>query len=396
MKMQKKRAPRIILTIVLSLVGLCLFLTASSATINALQPELPVDLDHLSETEKVRLAEAFHLRQSLGDQVLPGFAQAEIPVVIYNGSYAFLIGLKDPAEGWTVVPSGKHLGAAWEVTPGDDFDGQPYYRQKLPAGGETPEGFTVRVGDAWAASLGTLDYLWAWGENDFKEQLPAWLQPIAPVRLFIRNLLLSGSDVYATLLLHESVHAYQGMQAEQKLEAAETIYAGYRSTYPYEDQNFRTGWQAELETLNAALKTGEDAEAMKLAREFLQQRADRREAAGLTGTLIQIEQLKEWEEGIAKYSELTAYRLAGGQDNYQPLAGIVQDSEFNAYRGGQKKWDGEIQQILREANADEDGRFYYTGFAQAVLLDRFAPGWQSRLFDEGVTLEGLLAEAVGK
>ncbi|GAP12417.1 hypothetical protein LARV_00152 [Longilinea arvoryzae] len=394
MKTQKKSAPRILLTIVLSLVGLCMVLTASIVVMNALQPELSVDRDHLTEMEKVRLAEGFHLRHSLGDQALPGFAQAEIPVVIYNGSYAFLIGLKDPADGWTVVPSGKHMGSAWEVTPGEDFDGQPYYRQKLPASGETPEGFTVRVGDAWAASLGTMDYLWAWGENDFKEQLPAWLQPIAPVKLFMRNLLLSGSDVYATLLLHESVHAYQGMQAEQKLEDAETVYASYRSTYPYDDQGFQAGWQTELETLNAALETGEDAEAMKLTREFLQQRADRREAAGLSSVLIRIEQLKEWEEGIAKYSELTAYRLAGMQSNYQPLAGTAQDSEFNAYRSGQKKWDGEIQQILREANADEDGRFYYTGFAQAALLDRFAPGWQSRLFDEGVTLEGLLAEAV--
>lgn len=106
--------------------------------------------------------------------------------------------------------------------------------------------------------------------------------------------------------------------------------------------------------------------------------------------------MKEWEEGIAKYSELTAYRLAGSQSRYQPLAGTAQDSEFEAYRGGQKKWDSEIQQILREANADEDGRFYYTGFAQAALLDRFASGWQSHLFDEDVTLEGLLMAAVGK
>ncbi len=396
MKTKKKRDPRIILWIVLSLVGLCLVLTASIGVMNALQPKLSVDLDHLSDLEKVRLAEAFHLRQSLGDQVLPGFAQVEIPVVIYNESYAFLIGLKNPADGWSVVPSGKPMGSAWEVTPGDDFLGQPYYRQKLPSSGETPQGFTVRVGDAWAASMGTLDYLWAWGENDFKAQLPAWLVPISPVEFFIRNLLLSGSDVYATLLFHESVHAYQGMQAEQTLKAAEMVYAINKPDYPYGDQEFHAAWQAELKTLNAALKTGDDAEALEWVREFLQQRADRRKAAGLSNALIRIEQLKEWEEGLAKYGELTAYRLAGSQSNYQPLAETARDSEFNAYRGGQKKWDSEIQQILREAGVDDDGRFYYSGFAQAVLLDRLMPGWQSRLFDEGVTLEGLLAEAVGR
>ena len=41
-----------------------------------------------------------------------------------------------------------------------------------------------------------------------------------------------------------------------------------------------------------------------------------------------------------------------------------------------------------------DGRFYYTGMAQAVLLDRLLPGWKEIAFDDGVFLEDLLATAV--
>ncbi len=39
-------------------------------------------------------------------------------------------------------------------------------------------------------------------------------------------------------------------------------------------------------------------------------------------------------------------------------------------------------------------RFYYTGFAQGVLLDRLDPDWKSQAFEPGVWLEDLLRQAV--
>jgi hypothetical protein len=46
------------------------------------------------------------------------------------------------------------------------------------------------------------------------------------------------------------------------------------------------------------------------------------------------------------------------------------------------------------AGDEGDGRFYYSGMAQAFLLDQLMPGWKARAFDEGVWLDDLLAEAV--
>ncbi len=43
------------------------------------------------------------------------------------------------------------------------------------------------------------------------------------------------------------------------------------------------------------------------------------------------------------------------------------------------------------ADASGDGRFYYTGFAQAVLLDRYAPDWQSQIFEDDVSFDTLLS-----
>ena len=42
----------------------------------------------------------------------------------------------------------------------------------------------------------------------------------------------------------------------------------------------------------------------------------------------------------------------------------------------------------------EDIRFYYSGMAQAVALDRLMPTWKTRAFADATWLETLLAEAV--
>ena len=47
------------------------------------------------------------------------------------------------------------------------------------------------------------------------------------------------------------------------------------------------------------------------------------------------------------------------------------------------------------ASAEGDGRFYYSGFAQAALLDRLLPGWKERAMLEGVWLDDLLKVAAG-
>lgn len=392
MNRHKHTASRTVVTVILSLLGLCLLAAAATAGMNAAQPKRSEILDHLSAQDKARLAEVFHLRQSLGDEVLPGWAQAEIPVILYNESYLFLVGLDGPADGWFTVPKGRRLGTAWEVTPGDEFLGRPYYRQKLPAGGEDTQAFTVRVGDRWVASLSTLDWTRIILADQVGQQLPAWLQSILPLHLMARGMIPS-SDVYVSMILHESLHAYQGMLAGEKLADSENIFGAYRSSYPWEDEVFRAAWQSELDLLNAALLAEDDTEALRLARAFLQQRAGRREAAGLPAALIEMEQLKEWEEGFAKYGELTLYRLAGDENRYRPLAEIGQDPEFKRFQGAQVRWEQQIAQIRREAGVEGDGRFYYSGFAQAALLDRLSPGWQARLFEEGASLEGLLAEA---
>lgn len=155
----KTRKRRLIIIALLALPALCLLLLAVSWLSNLAAPSEPQTADRLSELDKARVAEAEHLRSSLGDQVWPGWGAASTPTIVYNDAYAFLVGLSDPADGWITVPRRTREGGRWERVPDDDFSGQPYYRQPLPADGTTPQSYAVLVGDAWASSFMTRDWM---------------------------------------------------------------------------------------------------------------------------------------------------------------------------------------------------------------------------------------------
>jgi hypothetical protein len=50
--------------------------------------------------------------------------------------------------------------------------------------------------------------------------------------------------------------------------------------------------------------------------------------------------------------------------------------------------------VKRTFGRQGDARFYNSGMAQAILLDRLPPGWKSQVIESGVWLEDLLAQAV--
>ena len=53
-----------------------------------------------------------------------------------------------------------------------------------------------------------------------------------------------------------------------------------------------------------------------------------------------------------------------------------------------------MNELKRMTNNEGEIRFYYSGMAQAVILDRLVPGWKDKAFAEGVYLEDLLRGAV--
>src|SRR5512140_3397264 len=262
--------------------------------------------ERLSNQEKARLAEALHLRTSLGDQVLPGWSSATIPLVIYNEAYAFLLAYPTnnaPPDGWRTIPQGEQRGAAWEAVPGDLFCGQLYYRQRLLSPKENPQAFTVQVGAFHAASLSTLEWMKISMREEIRRDLPGFLRPVFPYRLVIETL-INSSDQYISGLLHEAGHAYQGARCSERLSTGENTGRRLEDKYPWNEPGSHRYWQSELDLLARGLKAESLEASREMAREFLASRRTRREATRLSPELVDYERQREWVEGVGRYVEM--------------------------------------------------------------------------------------------
>lgn len=378
---------------VLGILALLLLVTAVLAFSNQMLPTESSQVATLSDAEKARLAEVMQVRQQLGERVWPGWETAVIPIIVYNEAYAFLLGYPNPSDGWINVSTNKSHGRAWERVPDDLFNGEAYYRQPLPASGETPQAFTVRVGKQWVATMHTKEWMTISMHNQFRDELPSFLKPIFPYQI-ATGLFLRGSDGYISLLSHESFHAYQGTVAPDRLAAAETAVSRSESRYPWDDATLQDAWQTELDLLATAVQAKTNAEMANLTQQFLVQRTQRRQVTGLDSGLIDYEQQREWLEGLARYVELETWRQAALAEGYRPVSALLDDPNFDEYATFDKRWSQEIDQIRRMADDEGDGRFYYSGMAQAVILDRLLPDWKAQALADGVFLEDLLKTAV--
>jgi hypothetical protein len=356
-------------------------------------PQSSQVIDRLSENDKALLAEFFHSKLELGDLVWPGFGQAEIPVILYNEEYAFLVGFPHPPSGWTKLPNKQSFGGPWQETPQDDFLGQPYYRLWLQDLEVTPEAFTVLVGERWTASMTTKEFLEISLRQNFKKELPPLISDLLPYRLVI-PLFVRGSDGYLGAIHHEAFHAFQGIHGSGRLELAEMAVINEQDKYPFREPAHVAAWQVELDHLYAALKAESEEETAALTRQFLENRQARRLSGELLPAQVVFEQQREWLEGLARYVELGMWREAGSNAGYQPSPQMAAVSDFKAYQDYPTRWNQELDQIRRMASNTGDGRFYYSGMAQAFLLDRLDPHWKHKVLEPGIYLDDLLLAAL--
>jgi hypothetical protein len=376
------------LTLICAILGL-------SAASNFFFPSRSDMSDQLTILEKARVAEAIRLRRTMGDSIWPGWSNAAIPIIVYNEGYAFLIGADNPGPGWRTVPRNKALGRPWESVPDNSIDGRNYYRQRLVNELASPQAFTVRIGDLWAASMTTKDSMPIMLGNDIRDGAPFAVKAFVPYRLIARIFLGLGmnTDGYICEIEHESFHAYQGIVIADRLASAEMILTNLGRKYPWADARFNEEWKAELNALADALSATQEKRTIEFANKFIALRQARRKAFHLDSDLVSLEQLREWEEGLAKYTELAIWKCAASNAAYKPVQALNGDPDFNGYRGFDRKWTQELITLRRQSGGDEV-RFYYTGMAQAFLLDRLSPEWKKKILQGDVFLEDLLSVAL--
>ncbi len=385
------------LLVILGLVGLCVSAILFTAIINVFIPQTTENPNRLSAVDIARVLEADHLRQQLGEQVFPGFQSQDIPDLLFNEQNAFLLGMSDPSTGWVKVPQGSQRGGEWQLMPAlEEYPQETYYRtgydRKDPS--QSPDAFTMLIGESYVTSVPSAEWFRLGLMNQFRNDLPPFLKPIFPYSL-VASIFFPNSDTFLSMIQHESFHAFQAQWAPERFEQAEWDKIRLDEQYPWHDQAGIDAWQSELDLLTAALKAEDQESLEQLTQKFLDQRIQRREIMQLSTALIRFENQREWVEGMARYAELETWRLAANDSTYQPLTDMNLDEKFRQYNTFEERWRRELDQISRMAENVGDGRFYYTGMAQAYLLDQLDPSWKTKLAaDPSLNLEDLLAEAV--
>lgn len=360
--------------VLVAFLAILLLLVIASAISAASNIGLPVgrqEADRLQGVDAARLAEALHLKEQLGESIWPGWGKDPIPVIMYNDAYAFLVDYPNPPAGWNKVQD-------------STFQGQPYYQQAL----DKHEAFAIQVGDRWVGSLPVKGYVDTTFVNRFHQDLPPLVKEIFPYRL-----LITPSELQIALTLHETFHAYQAQTNPELFNAALDSYKD-ESAYPWDDAALGQSWRTELDLLTQAAEEKSDAQAAQLSRQFLDHRETRRKESNLTPASVAYEQHIEWLEGLAKHIELKSWRVASTTAGYQPLSSLSTDGNFKSYSGFDSHWSQEMSMLGRQAGIHGDGRFYYTGLAQATLLDRFSPGWEEAAMRGVKPLDDLLRDAV--
>ncbi len=320
--------------VLLAVVGLLVVALACLAVANAVETarrDQPYVADKLGPTEKAELTEVLSLKSSLGDEVWPGLAKADIPLILFNDRYEFLVGMSDPPAPWAAVE-------------GDAFQGQTYFRRAATK----PVAFAVPIGDRWAGSLGQLERM----NREYLLGVRTELPPVA-AQLFPYFFATLSRDMHVASFLHETFHAYEATIAPSKLARAEAAHSLEKS-YPYGILQFEDAWNDEGRYLSAALGAPTDDAARQSARTFLDARRARRQAEGLSSTLVAYERDLEWEEGLAKHVEMKFHETAAAHG----LAG---------YPPGLPYWQQELARVNgRLGEQGGDYRFYLSGMAQAV------------------------------
>lgn len=375
------RKRRWLVILPLGLVGACLLAVGIAALSNVGLPRRSPHPETLGVEQEYLLAEATHLRQELGGTIWSGWDEADIPLIAYNEQYAFLVGYPRPPAGWVKVPDQRLRGAAWELVPGET-----YYQQAVAHADREIGAFTVRVGERMAAAFGTWDWARIGLVQGMRGDIPRPLNALVPYRVVIW-LLMGDHARYIAAYEHESFHAFQAMVAPDRLTQAEQV-ASLEEQYPFDDPAAKQAFAAEVDLLYQALKAESDDQARSLVQQWWAQRTARRQ--GLSAELAGYERQREWLEGLAKYTE-QAIGLAAAQPGYQPLA--TGDVHFDGYASYARFYSAQIDEVRRMDAHDGEVRFYYTGMAQALLLDRLLPGWKDQIWAEGAWLEDLLVQA---
>ncbi len=293
--------------------------------------ELPPGVEEL---DLARLRELYHLTDTLGDALWPGFETRTIPIALnIEDERELLIQHPKPPAHFRALPA-----VTLEDFPILIRDGVTRYG---PRGG------------GWAITLGGEETVYVC--TKMKE---------------------SDTESYLSLMLHESFHVYQQRYRQRD--------GGRWGELPEDDSLYSALLGLESRILYSLLTTAGNEEAIELGRMFVAVRHERRRE--LDEDVVRAENEEEYMEGTATYTEGRLLHLLAQSGGLTPATGDA-DPSYGGYVDAQKRYDEFLKRILPQSGKVITFMHaqYNLGMAQGLALDRLRPKWKEEMREAGMT-----------
>jgi len=321
---------------------LLLVLAFSQAALAQTHPAIP-------EIDRIRLAEAFRLGDTLSNRLWKDWHKAPFAILLVTPEQEFLIRHPKPSDDFTLMGYDKLLKS------------DVYYRQRVfqtnllatfPAVGGIP---TIVVGEA---------------ENTFVKTSTPWV----------------------ATLLHEHFHQLQTSQPAYDADVEALNLARGDKTgmwmlnfdFPYDSAELNRQATELARLLAEALAAGKADFATRLAN---YRRSRQQLKALLNADDYKYFSFQLWQEGIARYTEYRIARLAATA--YKPTKRFQLLKDYSPFAEVANSLRTNITAELQRLPLKNYKRvaFYYLGAGEGLLLDRINSRWRERYFKEKFSMD---------
>lgn len=303
----------------------------------------------LSDPDRVRLAEAFGLADSVQDSIWTNWSSAPFAVLLVTPEREFLLRHPRPSADFERLGYDSLLRA--EV-----FTRSRQFSSRLlatfPAVGGIP---TIVIGQPEPTGKSSTDWVLTLLHEHFHQ------------------LQMSRPGYYSAL---DSLQLSRGDPSGMWM---------LNYPFPYDSAPIQQRFRVLANTLAAALDARGTASFAPRYASYLSAQQNLREALSPDDYRYLAFQL--WQEGVARYSEQRVAQLAAR--GYAPSPAFRALPDFTSYEEAAAKLEGRTKAELHAADLAGKKRvaFYPLGAATALFLDVVRPGWQERYFQELFTLD---------
>jgi hypothetical protein len=304
----------------------------------------------LSNIDRVRIAEAFRIADSLGEQLWPGWNKAPFAVLLVTPDVEFLLRHDRPSPDFTLLNNDSLLKS------------KVYFRKRtqpinllatFPLVGGVP---TIVIGQA---------------ENTSKKTSAAWV----------------------ITLLHEHFHQlqysrpgyYDDVNALGLARGDQTGMWMLNYPFPYDWQEMKDHFSLLSKLLADTINAKTESEFAIRFSAYLKQRRELEHT--LSPDDYRYLSFQMWQEGIARYTEYRIAKLAAGRYrptkafralmDYQPFGRVAEETRENILAELRNAQLGTSQRVL----------FYALGAGEGLILDRLNPTWRRRYLAEKFYLD---------